>query len=387
MDTNQETAEAPQDENLFRAGGDPIEAEDLSMGIDALDDPDYQSHDEVAALRKLEAERAAKAAEEEAAATGEEPPVSEETGSDELEEAAAEETAEQDLEPAEAEAEAEVAPVEAQPEESADAEQAETPDIRIPKQRLDQEVAKRRAVENQLKELQSRMNTGTDTLKETLENLENIDMDLGDLPKKMFDKALDGDLDDANQIFMDIIQKSSMATAQVVQSRAAEQARAEATQAMQMSDEQRVIAELEATHEFYNPASESFDADAVSETLTLQEAFLAKGYTRADAMQTAANYYVAMHRPATPEQPASLAAGAEGAEAATRAVQQKPAPKPRAPEEVQRNVAAAQAQPPVAEGVGNETVDPGLPDITMMSQEEIDALPEATRRRLRGDYL
>ena len=251
--------------------------------------------------------------------------------------------------------------------------------IMIPKARLDQEAARRRAAENRLKEIQSKMNTGENTAMETKRELEELALDFGDTPKQMFDKILDGDIDTANELFSSILRKAATSAAQAGYN----QARGEIGEVVQQRNYQEaegdVIARLESEYDFFNPGSEAFSTDAVNETLALQQGFLTQGYTPADAMQVAADYYVRVHRPDL-LQPQS----------APQAEQKAPAPAPASnrTKEVKRNLDANRQQPPsVPTSGGNETVTNDLPDIMTLSEEEIDALPEATIKRLRGDFL
>jgi hypothetical protein len=345
----------PQD--TWRAGADPIEDEDLGNVAEEL-------------LAEEGTMEARAMAEQEAAEIAEAEPVAD-SDTPEAEEPVAEEPA------AEEPAAEEPAAEEPAAEEPAAEEPEQPQNIMIPKARLDQEAARRRAAEQQLQDIQARMETGQDTPAQTQQKLENLQLDLGETPKQLFDKILDGDLDTASQLLTGVLQDVATQAAQTGYEQARGEFQETVTQHGQKNAEQAVISELEEAHEFYNPTSENFDNDAVEETLALQQGFIAKGYSPADAMRTAAHYYSTMR------------AAMEGVPAeAAPAPAPAPAPAARAPEAVKRNVEAAKAQPAaVATTTGNETVTDGLPDVAKLTVDEIDALPEATLKRLRGDYV
>lgn len=348
--------------DVWRAGAEEIELEDLSKGVGLDDDEELETKVEDVQDEEADAADADDSvAEDDAESSDEESASEQDDDADSTEPGTADESdAGSETEEADADSKA---------------------PIMIPKARLDQETAKRRAVENQLAELQAiqaRARSGKDTPEETREALSNMDLELGDLPKQMFDKVLDGNIDEANTLFASMITKAAQKAAQL----GAETARNElpnvVNQQKQQSAEDAVITTLEESYAFYNPASDAFDQEAIAETVAMQQAFVGKGYTRADAMQKAADYYIRMRKETHPE---------DFPEPETK----PPAPKPKAtrkPEEVKRNVAAKKGQPPAVAGSrGNNTEVNDALDIRKLSQEEFDALPADTLKRLRGDYV
>lgn len=221
-----------------------------------------------------------------------------------------------------------------------------------------------------------------------------MNFDFGDSPKQMFDKILDGDLDTANQLFADIIKGVANTASEHSYKRARNDMDRVYQERTEKSAEQTVIDELESTYDFFNPGNEqAFDPDAVNETLALQRGFIEQGYSRADAMRSAANYVVTMRR-ANEGQPEPAQQPTLGGERQPAPETEQPAatkqdstPAPRKPEDIDRNLKAQQSQPPRTAGEGNDTRDAGLPDLSKLSEEEIDALPEATIKRLRGDFV
>ena len=117
----------------------------------------------------------------------------------------------------------------------------------------------------------------------------------------------------------------------------------------------------------------------MDETIALQNAYLnmpnAK-YTRAEAMDKAASVAMMTRGIAAPAD-ISAAGTRQSAEDAAPAPEQKKAA-------VERNVAAQNQQPPAMPSAGSTNVEPTI-DISTLTEEEFEALPEATLARLRGD--
>ena len=82
---------------------------------------------------------------------------------------------------------------------------------------------------------------------------------------------------------------------------------------------------------------------------------------------------------------------AKGAEAEPEAKGLSKAAEERKAAQVKKNIGAAKAQPSNLKDVGLDSDKAGqsssLPDVTRLTQEEFNALPESTRARLRGDTL
>ena len=53
---------------------------------------------------------------------------------------------------------------------------------------------------------------------------------------------------------------------------------------------------------------------------------------------------------------------------------------------VKKKIAASQSQPPDLQGQGNAERGEGTLDVNALSEDEFNALPEETLRRLRGDF-
>lgn len=331
-------------------GGDPIEKEDLSSG-----DSNYVEEDNA----------------------DPQPPE---------EEAVSAEVAEETEEVADTEAKIEA---EAKPEGEVEAEakgedskEESAEDIRIPKTRLDHEIARRRALEARLRELEKQAPArGTQQPTSAPQEPPTFDIDTNEI-KKALDKTLDGNLDDAVAALVGQFQR--------VGQEAYNRARTDAisdidktidsvyTSRQNEQTEQQVIDNLESTYDVIRPGSDSFDQDLINEIQALRDGFLGQNYAPADALRVAADYALNMRYPQLINTP----------ESESEPEAKPPAPETRRnPQAIKRNAEAQKAQPPAMPS-GTPTDDgPGVVNLEQLTAEEYEALPESTRRRLRGDFL
>jgi hypothetical protein len=151
------------------------------------------------------------------------------------------------------------------------------------------------------------------------------------------------------------------------------QQRNNATQVNQQIEFDRTVQSLNVEFDTYNPESEQYDQVMVDEVLARQGMFLERGQTPAQALDSAAREVALLYDiPSNYE--AELDADPEPAPA--------PAPAPRKAD-VKKKVQQQRAQPPTMDAGspgGNENKSP-----TNMSDAEFEALPEATKARMRGD--
>ena len=248
--------------------------------------------------------------------------------------------------------------------------EAEAPQkpIQIPKSRLDKEIARKKALQNQVEELQRQLDANKHTPGQQTEFV----FEAGDDPKKMFDKVLEGDLDTANTLFSDMVTKAVQAGIQTatanIDSRVADQVQS----VNRAQTEAEVAEELENTYEIFRVDSEEYDDALVGETLAIRDSFVARGYEPADAMRQAADYVIKVNKPELLQE---------------QTTQTAPAQQTRNPQAVEKNVAAANQQPPSLPTSTQGSKAPPEVDISNLSDEEFAALPQATLARLRGDIL
>jgi hypothetical protein len=147
-------------------------------------------------------------------------------------------------------------------------------------------------------------------------------------------------------------------------------------QMLENSRVEMVIARLEAEHPVFNPDSEQFDETIASFAISEQQRLMrSEGLTPSKALaKAAANVVARFVSPREGEGPRTgLGASQDRVKAA-----------------VSRNYDAARRQPPSMKGVGMDSDKLGskaLGNVAAMSADEFSTLPEATRARLRGDFL
>ena len=324
-----------------RVGADPMEQEE-SLDLNFMDEEVVE--ETVAELEEPEVETEETKAEEEA----------------EVEEAQVEETEAQAEEEPEVEAEVEEETV-AEVEEPV----AEPKKHMVPKERLDAVLAKQKALQKQLEELQAQ-NTPVQNAPEP------YDYDTKEAEYQEF--ILDGE--------------TAKATALRKEMRAAEKAEIQFEMEQKMGQTvehsqqatvlQQAAAELESTFPVFDQHSETFNADATQEVVDLRDAFITQGYQPVDALSKAANFVIKDHGFADADPESALAAPA-----VTKPVDE--VAKKRANN--QKKLKAAQSQPPELPGESSSSHGEAVPDMSTLSEEEFNALPAATLKRMRGDIV
>lgn len=129
---------------------------------------------------------------------------------------------------------------------------------------------------------------------------------------------------------------------------------------------QQSVAKVYAEHPKLSPESADFDQALEQDVIDWSNVFVSRGMTRTEALQAAVQKLLPTAAPA----PAPAKA--------------KPATGQLTQEQIQRNLERATQQPPLpTEGTGQRRVI----DISKLTDEEFESLPEADRRRARGDSL
>ena len=324
-----------------RVGADPMEQEE-SLDLNFMDEEVVE--ETVAEVEEPEVETEETKAEEEA----------------EVEAAQVEETEAQAEEEPEVEAEVEEETV-AEVEEPV----AEPKKHMVPKERLDAVLAKQKALQKQLEELQSQ-NTPVENAPEP------YDYDTKEAEYQEF--ILDGE--------------TAKATALRKEMRAAEKAEIQFEMEQKMGQTvehsqqatvlQQAAAELESTFPVFDQHSETFNADATQEVVDLRDAFITQGYQPVDALSKAANFVIKDHGFADADPESALAAPA-----VTKPVDE--VAKKRANN--QKKLKAAQSQPPELPGESSSSHGEVAQDMSTLTEEEFNALPAATLKRMRGDIV
>jgi hypothetical protein len=284
--------------------------------------------------------------------------VEEDAEADPEPEVEVEEEPETEPEP-EVEPEAE-ADVEADPEpEPAPEPEPEAKGHTIPKYRFDEVNERRKAAERRNAELEAQ-NRANDPANA-------IDFDFDGKERKYAELVMDGDHDNALALRREIRAAEQAAYRAMAEQQSARTR--EATKEELQFD--TTVQELNTAYPAFDPNTESYDKELVDEALDLHAGFVARGYSAAAALRKAVRYVAAAND--------MVAAGSAPVEVPS-SLDKAPAAKKT---NVKAKLDAATRQPPKQQGVG--IAKEKKMDLNSMSEEEFDALPEATLRRLRGD--
>lgn len=292
--------------------------------------------------------------EEEVAAETEEEPVAE------VEEPEAEEESEEPVAEVE-EAEEPVAEAEPEPE-------PEKKDHMVPKSRLDEVLQKQKALQKQLEDMKK--------AQQPAENAPDP-YDFDSKEKEYMNLVLDGKEADAVRLRQEIrtAEKASLQFEMTEQMQQTVQHNAQATAL------QAAANELEANFPVFDQNSESYNESYTQEVIGLRDAFIMQGFDAVDALSKAANFVLTTNNLVAPEPATStLDAPAAPKQKAVDEVAKKRA-------EVSKKLKAAEAQPPELPGESSAARGEKAVDVSTMSEDEFNALPDATIKRLRGDIL
>lgn len=232
--------------------------------------------------------------------------------------------------------------------------------LMIPKSRYDSAQTRARAAEAKLKTYEENAAAQKTAAAATPSVIQEMDNQLTEIDTKIEQARLDGDADS--------IVKLSQEARNLEREQFTIIAREEATHAGSAAQENvkldTLIENLETTYDILNPSSENFDKEVISEVLDLQTAFVARGDTPSVAMLKAVGYVL----------PEERVADEVGAKRKTN---------------VTKNLDAAKRTPASTNDVGIDSAAAGIsdakPDVAGMTDEEFDAIPESTLKRLRGD--
>jgi len=240
-------------------------------------------------------------------------------------------------------------------------------DVRIPKARFDEAVRKERAraaaLEEKLKELEraqaeGRKQATTSDIEKAIEALE-----------EKYDAA---DADGNAALKREIRQQIRQAERTLARQEAQAEASTARLTAIEEIKYNALLDQMESEYPQLNPESDKYDEDLVRELADLKEAFERKGLGSTAALKRAKGYVLkGLHR-----------AAAEANEPETPAAEDKGAK--RKAEAVKKGAETAGKQPPQLKNVGANS-DSAAGKVGQMTESEFDALPESTKRKMRGD--
>lgn len=233
----------------------------------------------------------------------------------------------------------------------------------VPKSRLDEVLAKQKALQKQLDDMKAA---------QTLAEEAPGEYDFAEKEVEYQNLVLDGES-----------QKAAALRAEI---RAAERAQLEyeMTQKMtktvsenqQLTALQQAASDLEASFPVFDQGSSDYNAEYTQEVIDLRDAFILKGENAVAALSKAAKFVVREYGLDNEVAPSLTAKPNKTVDEVA---------KKRA--EVNRKLKAADAQPPELPGESSANRGEKMLDVSNMTEDEFNALPEATLRRLRGDVV
>ena len=234
----------------------------------------------------------------------------------------------------------------------------------VPKARLDEVLAKQKALQKQLDEI----NAANEKAEEAPES---YDFDAKEVEYQ--NMVLDGETDKAVALRREI----RKAEREQLEYEMRQEMSQTVNQDRQMTALQQAANAMEDAYPVFDRNSDDFNEDMTNEVVELRDAFMMKGYEAVDALSKAVKYVVKDHDLDQAQESAPSLAG--------KAQKSDELAKKRA--QVSKKLRAAEAQPPELPGESSAHHGEKAMDLSSMTEEEFDALPEATLKRLRGDIL
>jgi len=259
------------------------------------------------------------------------------------------------------------------------AEKESDKDVRIPKSRFDEAVNKEReareAAERRAQEAERKLAEST-VQKSVVQEIERIEGEVEALEVKYQELLLDGNTAEAAKVMKQI----RLAERQIATTEAESRAQATTAKAIEADRLEVAIARLESEHPEFNTQSENYDEDLVGLVLTKQRTLIQEGMSPSAALTKAgkdvAERFLKRDEAPEPKKEEGLGAAAK--------------PDDRKKEAVAKAIETQNAQAPSTKEVGldsDKLGEKGLPDVTKLSVEEFDALPESTKARLMGNLV
>lgn len=341
------------DEMLLEAmpGGDPIKQEDTKFDVDLNFEPvEEEESDNEEVTEELDASAEEKVAEEEPETPEEEEALAEPEA---VSEEGMDENSETDAQP-------DIQPTEGSDENVAqEVEQPKAP--MVPKSRLDEVLAKQKALQKQLDEAKAAQAQVSENAPE---------YDFGSKEAEYQQLVLDGEAEKAVELRNEIRNAEKEQFMFEVQAKMGQTVQKN----QEMTELQAKAAEIEATFPVLNENSADFDVDLQNEVVELRNAFMSQGYTPADSLTKATEYTLAAKKPEL----LNPTAVSETPKVDEQIAQQKKVAN------INKKLQAADSQPPSMKGEsakGDKKIE-----LHKLSDDEFSALPEETLRRMRGDF-
>jgi len=237
----------------------------------------------------------------------------------------------------------------------------------VPKSRLDEVLAKQKALQKQLDELKQANQPPPP-------ELPSYDFEAKE--REYQDFILDGEPDKAAKLRSEIRNAEREAMSHEL--------RREVEQTVTRNNEETALQQaanlLETEYPVFDQNSADYNEDFTQEVIELRDAFMIQGLGAVDALSKASNFVIKAHDIGSESDDSSALTAKQAPKKSVDEVAKKRA-------EVAKKLDAAKKQPPELPGEGSSSHGEKALDISSLSEEEFNALPEATLRRLRGDIF
>ena len=232
----------------------------------------------------------------------------------------------------------------------------------VPKSRLDEVLAKQKALQKQLDEVNA-ANEKSETAPEA------YDFDTKEVEYQ--NMVLDGESDKAVALRREI----RKAERDLLEHEMRQEMSQTVKQDREMSALQKAASAMEEAYPEFDRNSDRYSEQLTTEVIELRDAFISNGLSVVDALSKAANFIVKDYGLEKVNSMPALAAAKPADEVAKKRSQ------------VNKKLQAAKAQPPELPGDSTGASGEKALDVATLSEEEFAALPAATLKRLRGDIL
>jgi len=244
---------------------------------------------------------------------------------------------------------------------------AKTKKPMVPKARLDEVLSKQKALQKQLDDIKAAQVVAENAPEE---------YDFSTKEVEYQSLVLDGEAEKAAGL------RQEMRKAE--RDQMAYEMRQEMTQTVNQNQQasalQTAANDLEVNFPVFDQNSESYNAEYTQEVIDLRDAFITQGLGAVEALGKAANFVVKSYDLVETADEGSALSGDKAPAKRADEVAKKRA-------EVSRKLRAADAQPPELPGESSANRGEKGLDLATMSEDEFNALPEATLKRLRGDII
>lgn len=251
-------------------------------------------------------------------------------------------------------------------------------EARIPKSRFDDAVNKEReareAAERRLAALEKQIAESAKQV-DQVKQIGELEAKSEELSKQHAQLIVDGEVDKAVEVMKQIRQLDR----QIAKAELTTETQKATVATLESEKVDLAIAQLEAEHPVLNPDSDEFDSALANFVLSEQRRLISEqGMSPSKALLKAGADIMNRFAPKKPGEPEPEKQGLKNES-------------DRKQEQVAKNLDTAKRQPASMKDVGLDSDKAGmssnLPDISKLSAEEFDALPESTKARMRGDLL